>query len=49
MQALKTLGLFDAVFSKVHPSNYSSKGFMFYSGMGDHQLIYDVRIVAISV
>ena len=43
VQALKALGLFEAVIGKINPTDYDSKGFLFYSGLGDHKLIYDVR------
>ena len=44
MRALEALGLFDAVLQKLSPGDYSSKGMLMYSGLGDHELIYDVRI-----
>ena len=47
MQALKYLDLFDAVLGKTKPGDYSSKGFLFYSGLGDHGLVYDVCGVSI--
>ncbi len=43
MRALKAMGLLDAVLGKLPPGSLSSKGFLFYSGLGDHQLVYDVR------
>ena len=39
------MGVFEAVLQKLNPNDWSSKGFLFYSGLGDHELIYDVRVV----
>ncbi|TFK80493.1 salicylate hydroxylase [Polyporus arcularius HHB13444] len=41
VRALKAMGLLDAVLGKLPPGSLSSKGFLFYSGLGDHQLVYD--------
>ena len=49
MRTLQALGLLDAVLQKLPPGSLSSKGFLFYSGaMGEHKLIYDVRLALVS-
>ncbi|KAM5540777.1 hypothetical protein V8D89_005421 [Ganoderma adspersum] len=45
VRALEALGLFDAVLQKLSPGDYSSKGMLMYSGLGDHELIYDYQAV----
>ncbi|KAI0756258.1 FAD/NAD-P-binding domain-containing protein [Daedaleopsis nitida] len=41
VRALKAMGLLDAVLQKLPPGDLSSKGFLFYTGVGAHELIYD--------
>ncbi|KAI0699375.1 FAD/NAD(P)-binding domain-containing protein [Cerioporus squamosus] len=41
VRALKAMGLLDAVLGKLPPGSLSSKGFLFYSGVGDHELVYE--------
>lgn len=48
VRALKGLGLLDAVLQKLSPGDYSSKGILMYSGLGDHELIYHVCILCTS-
>ncbi len=43
MRALESLGILDEVLKKLPPFGRTVKGFLFYSGLGDHELLYDVR------
>nr|VWO96607.1 Mannitol 1-phosphate dehydrogenase [Ganoderma boninense] len=43
VRALKELSLVDAVLAKLSPGDYSSKGILMYSGIGNHELIYDFK------
>lgn len=42
MRALAALGLLDAVRQKLPPGDLNSRGFLFYNGVGEHDLVYDV-------
>ncbi|RPD65123.1 FAD/NAD-P-binding domain-containing protein [Lentinus tigrinus ALCF2SS1-6] len=41
IRALEAMGLLNAVLGKLPPGSLSSKGFLFYSGVGNHELVYD--------
>ncbi|KAI0800720.1 FAD/NAD-P-binding domain-containing protein [Fomes fomentarius] len=41
VRALEALGLLDAVRQKLPPGDLSSRGFLFYNGVGEHDLVYD--------
>ncbi|KAI1788893.1 salicylate hydroxylase [Ganoderma leucocontextum] len=43
VRALEALGIFDAVLQKLAPGDHGSKGMLFYSGIGDHELVYDYQ------
>ena len=43
IRALEAMGLLNAVLGKIPPGSLSSKGFLFYSGVGGQELVYDVR------
>ncbi|PIL35070.1 hypothetical protein GSI_02858 [Ganoderma sinense ZZ0214-1] len=43
VRALEALDLFNAVLARLSPGDYSSKGILMYSGLGNHELIYDYQ------
>ncbi|KAI0800722.1 salicylate hydroxylase [Fomes fomentarius] len=42
VRALESLGVLDELLKKLPPFGRTVKGFLFYSGLGDHELLYEV-------